>query len=156
MTLPCICQAVHSWHVWRMNYPPRVPSVYISLICMLGFIRIGNYSFLGIWWRHQMERFPRYWPFMRGIHRWPVNSLHKGQWRGAFMFCLICARTNSWANNGDAGDLIRHCAHYDVTVMREMLLIVFFLVSKQIQWPHLSIHACQINGNFFLLNIIPG
>ena len=21
---------------------------------------------------------PHYWPFVRGIHRWPVNSLHKG------------------------------------------------------------------------------
>ena len=26
-------------------------------------------------WKH----FPRYWPFVRGIHRWPVT--HKGQWR---------------------------------------------------------------------------
>ena len=24
-------------------------------------------------WKH----FPRYWPFVRGIHRWPVNSPHK-------------------------------------------------------------------------------
>ena len=31
-------------------------------------------------WKH----FQRYWPFVRGIHRWPVNSPHKGQWRGAF------------------------------------------------------------------------
>ena len=38
-------------------------------------------------WKH----FPRYWPFVRGIHRSPVNSLHKGQWRGALMFSLICA-----------------------------------------------------------------
>ena len=35
--------------------------------------------------------FPRYWPFVRGIHRSPVNSPHKGQWRGALMFSLICA-----------------------------------------------------------------
>ena len=26
-------------------------------------------------WKH----FPRYWPFVRGIHRSPVNSPHKGQ-----------------------------------------------------------------------------
>ena len=38
------------------------------------------------WWRHQMEKFPRYWPFVRGIHRSPVNSSHKGQWRGALIF----------------------------------------------------------------------
>ena len=26
------------------------------------------------WWRYQMETFPRNWPFVRGIHRSPVNS----------------------------------------------------------------------------------
>ena len=47
----------------------------------------------------------------------PVNSPHKGQWRGALMFYSICARINGWANNGGAGDLRRHRAHYDVIVM---------------------------------------
>ena len=28
-------------------------------------------------WKH----FPRYWPFVWGIHRSPVNSPYKGQWR---------------------------------------------------------------------------
>ena len=51
-------------------------------------------------WKH----FSRYWPFVRGIHRSPVNSPHKGQWRGALMFSLICAWTNGWANNREAGD----------------------------------------------------
>ena len=62
--------------------------------------------------------FPRNWPFVRGIHRSPVNSPHKGQWRGALMFPLICARINGWVNNGEAGDMRRYRAHYDVTVMR--------------------------------------
>ena len=30
-------------------------------------------------------------PFVRGIHRSPVNSHHKGQWWGALMFSFICA-----------------------------------------------------------------
>ena len=64
-------------------------------------------------WKH----FPRYWSFVRGIHRSPVNSPHKGQWRGALMFSLICARINGWVNNGEAGDLRRNHAHYDVTVI---------------------------------------
>ena len=64
-------------------------------------------------WKH----FPRYWPFVRGIHRSPVNSPHKGQWRGALMFTLICARINGWVNNREAGDLRRNPAHYDVIVM---------------------------------------
>ena len=64
-------------------------------------------------WKH----FLRYWPFVRGIHQSPGNSPHKGQWRGALMFSLICAWINSWVNNGEAGDLGRNRAHYDVTVM---------------------------------------
>ena len=35
----------------------------------------------------------------------------------SLVFSLICARINSWVNNGDAGDLGRNRAHYDVTVM---------------------------------------
>ena len=33
------------------------------------------------------------------------------------MFSLIYAWINDWANNGEAGDLRRYPAHYDVTVM---------------------------------------
>ena len=43
-------------------------------------------------WKH----FPRYWPLVRGIHRSPVNSPHKGQWRRALMFSLICVWINAW------------------------------------------------------------
>ena len=64
-------------------------------------------------WKH----FPRYWPFVRGIHRSPVNSPHKSQWRGALMFSLLYARINGWVNTGRTGDLRSYCAHYDVTVM---------------------------------------
>ena len=64
-------------------------------------------------WKH----FPRNWPFVRGIHRSPVNSPHKGQWRGALMFTLICVWINGCVNNRKAGDLRRYCAHYGITVM---------------------------------------
>ena len=33
-------------------------------------------------WRH----FLRYWPFVRGIHRSPVDSPHKGQWHGPLIY----------------------------------------------------------------------
>ena len=42
---------------------------------------------------------------------------HKGQWSGALMFSLICAWTNGWVDNWNAGGFRRRCAHYDVTVM---------------------------------------
>ena len=54
-------------------------------------------------WKH----FPRYWPFVLGIHRSPVKSPHKGQWRVALMFL----------NTLEADDLRRRRAHYDITVM---------------------------------------
>ena len=72
--------------------------------------------------RHQMETLPPYWPFVRGIHRSPVNSPHKGQWRGAVMFSLICTWINGWVNKREASDLRRHCAHYDVIVMSRDLV----------------------------------
>ena len=64
------------------------------------------------------KRFLRFWSFVRGIHRSPVNSPHTGQWRGALMFSLICGWINGWVNNREAGDLRRHRAHYDVTVFK--------------------------------------
>ena len=65
-------------------------------------------------WKH----FPHYWPFVLGIHRSPVNTPHKGRWRGALMFNLICAWTNGWANNWDAGDLRRDRGHFDAIPMK--------------------------------------
>ena len=70
-------------------------------------------------WKH----FPRYWPFVRGIHRSAVNFSHKGQWRGTLMFTLICARINGWVNNCEAGDLRRHRVHCDVIVMYSFVYV---------------------------------
>ena len=42
-------------------------------------------------WRHQMETFSALLALCEGNHRSPVDSPHKGQWRGALMFSLICA-----------------------------------------------------------------
>ena len=87
------------------------PSLYLCIVlCAFAYESFHDDV---IQWKH----FPRYWPFVRGIHRSPVNSPHKGQWRGALMFSLICARINGWVNNREAGDLRHHRTHYNVTVM---------------------------------------
>ena len=70
-------------------------------------------------WKH----FPRYWPFARGIHRSPVNSPHKGRWRGALMFSLICNWINGWVSHRETGDLKQHHAHYDVIIMWNNFLL---------------------------------
>ena len=54
----------------------------------------------------------------------PVNSPHQGQWRRASMFSLICVWINSWVNNRDAGDLRRYRAHYDITVMTAIEIVL--------------------------------
>ena len=43
----------------------------------------------------------------------PAQSL----WRVSLMFSLICTWIKGWLNNREAGDLRRHRADYDVTVM---------------------------------------
>ena len=48
--------------------------------------------------------------------RWPVNSPHNGQWRGALMFSLICAWIICWVSNREASDLRRDRAHYDFSL----------------------------------------
>ena len=49
----------------------------------------------------------------------PVTGkfLHRGQWRWVLMFSLICAWISGWVISREAGDLRRHCAHYDAIVM---------------------------------------
>ena len=90
------------------------------------------------------KHFPRYWSFVRGIHRSPVNSPHKGQWCGALMFSLICAWINAWVNIGEAGDLRRHRAHYDVTVMMIPYSTWWYLIlwstgTELILLPHMCV-----------------
>ena len=70
-------------------------------------------------WKHC----PRYWPFVRGIRRLPVNSPQKGRLRGALIFPLICVWINDYVNNREAGDWRRHRGHYDVTAMKCLTLI---------------------------------
>ena len=108
---------------WLENSAVYELAIWFALFCFVLLYDIFWYiitfiSFFLIWWCHQMETFPRYWPFVRGIHGSPVNSPRKGQWRGALMFSLICGWLNNWVNNSDAGDLRRHRAQYDVTVMK--------------------------------------
>ena len=56
------------------------------------------------WWRHQMETCAAFLALCAGNSPVPVNSPHKGQWRGALMFSLICAWIYDWVNNREAGD----------------------------------------------------
>ena len=51
------------------------------------------------------------------------------RWYGPLMFSLICAWINGWVKNGEAGDVRRHRAHYDVAVLRKYENAFVFLKS---------------------------
>ena len=72
---------------------------------------------LSTWWHHQMETFTALLAICAGHSPVPDEFPHKGQWRGALMFSLICAWINGWVNSHEAGKMRRHCAHYDVIVI---------------------------------------
>ena len=114
---------IHTFLLKKMHFP-RPQCVNSALLCInirhdpIPLLMHDKFSTCtihddGIKWKH----FPRYWAFVRGIHRSPVNSLHKGQRRGALMFSLICAWINGRENNREAGDLTCHHAHCDISVM---------------------------------------
>ena len=88
----------------------------LSVLYLKGPCVENNHNDVIKWWH-----FPRYWPFVREIHRSPVNSPHKGQWRGALTF-FICSWINVWVNNRQAGNLRRYRAHYDVIVMMGVMM----------------------------------
>ena len=79
---------------------------------LLGIFRIQDCHADVIKWKQIL----RYWSFVRGIHRSPVNSPHKGQWRGALMFPLICGLNKRlskqawcWWFETPPDSLWRHC-----------------------------------------------
>ena len=75
----------------------------------------------------------------------PVNSPHKGQWRGDLMFSLICVWINGWVNNREAGDLRRNRGRYDVMVMPLQETIWDFI---NLWWPN---HAIWLHRSWSTL-----
>ena len=96
-------------------------------------------------WKH----FPRCWPFVS-----PVNSPHKGQRREALMFSLICAWTNRWVNNPNAGDLNRYRAHYDVTVIYPSPPRQFLTITTIIKAADITVCLTVMGQqNIFICNV---
>ena len=85
------------------------------------------------WWRH----FPRYWPFVWGIHRSRWNPCTKAS--DAELWCFLWI--NDWVNNDEAGDVRRHRGHHDVNVMVNSMITVWCYFHLLLS---ISIHATAI------------
>ena len=98
ITVPdCTChrngvnyKCISLFHKLRLNYSEGV-MLWIYQKCNISAVIIWPHSdTLIITWLHddviKWKHFPRNWPFVQGIHRSPVNSPRKGQWRRAWCF----------------------------------------------------------------------
>ena len=85
----------------------------------------------------------------------PVNSLHKGQWRGDLVFSLMCASTNGCANRRDAGvfetpsrSWWRHCnrcsghmlywTDSDIYLQLSCFMQWYAIVDRDISWVYIN------------------
>ena len=117
-------------------------SLYVSwAVCCFGWLRLAIFHDDVIKWKHLL----RYWLFAREIHQSPVNSPCTGQWRGTWMFSLICARINGSVNIDEAGDLIIHRAYYGV--------IVISGIGNYYSDKFRGIPKVKLNGLFLLSNL---
>ena len=127
----------HVIHHWYRNVQSIIP----KLVCYVRWnygrkqIWLNVHQWTGTWLDHddviKWKHSPRYWPFVRGIHRSPVNSPHKGQWRGALVFSLICAWIKSlgkqswgWWFETPSRSLWRHCNDQACTCLVCLLYII--------------------------------
>ena len=110
-----------------------------------------------IWWRHQMESFSALLALCAGNSPGPVNSPHKGQWRGALMFSLIYTWINDWVNNREAGDFLCHRGHYNVNVMNEIMgrYGKKSWKRKQPQWLHYTMKTQVLCQNDVVTSFCP-
>ena len=128
------------------------------MLNIVGWVDFPTLKRFRIWSIHddiiKWKHFLHYWPFVWGIHRSPVNCPHKGQWRGALMFSLICAWINGWVNNHEAGDLRYHRAHYDIVISMYLCRIICSEYANEFSCSTLlSGMALSLCQNLFIINI---
>ena len=100
-------------------------TVKISLYTVVSLykIHISYFSIHTIYDVIEWKPFSRYWPFVGEIHRSPVNSPHKGQWRGALVFSLMYVLNKrmskqswGWRFEMPLRSLWRHCNGHRIII----------------------------------------
>ena len=105
-----------NWENW-LNLRYTLDRMNVCIMMIMSYCHEETNHDDVIKWKH----FPRYWPFVRGIHRSPVNSPHKGQWRGTFW-----KQTPSFPKAGDIDEItgriwwynhLRHTSQKNMTTV---------------------------------------
>ena len=97
-------------------------------------------------WKH----FPRYWPFVQGIH--PLTKASDAE---LWCFLWSAPRINGWVNNREAGDLRRYRAHYDVILMLYIDYTVLYWRQVNISYLMLTCRLDIDNRVYcFYINIV--
>ena len=107
-----------------------------------------RYKTVWILWRYKIATFSVISVLCEGNPLVTGGSPRTGQWRGALLFSLICAWINGWANNPETGDLLRHRALYDVTVLhfrqipylldQNTAQLIYDATMILVDWPYLG------------------
>ena len=110
---------------------------------------VSTYRCMGIclisWRRLEMKTVPHYWPFLKGIHRSPVESLHNRPLMRTLIF--LAASLSCWADSRVAGGLRHNDAC--MTLLYDMGLSQY--VSTCLQWGHITGYIkCYISHTLYM------
>ena len=75
-------------------------------------------------------------------HRW----IPRTKASNAELWCFLWCAPNGWVNNGEASDLRRHRAHYDVTVMTKKYPCSNLLIKTRIFKPGFWLSGSKANS----------
>ena len=97
------------------------------------------------WWRHQMETFAALLDICAGNS--PVTGEFPAQrpvTRSFDVFFDLCLWINGWVNNREAGDLRRHCAHYDIIFTQPVVCHLPVTCLSPASWHHQILGVYEI------------
>ena len=109
---------------WGLHVSPLSFSISHQLIIPPWVHARIRYAVVRTWWRHPMETFSTLLDLYEGNPPVTDGFPSLRPVTQSFVFSLICAWTNGWANNRDAGDLRCHRAHYDFTVIIKTTIVL--------------------------------
>ena len=99
------------YHFWLIN---KLRNFILPKVLLYN---LRQHTLVNTWQRHQMKTFFALLVLCEGNSLVICEFPSQRAVTQSFDVSLICAWTNGWVNNRNAGDLRRHRAHYDVIII---------------------------------------